>query len=187
MKVTRFVTACIFTFLSIGTFAAEYEISRQSDGPFSFSISGVKINEGSSLVRESILFNEPSSPVNIDSHSTSIIYADRGFRFKGKTAIKVNSQIVAIETRTSLYDAFGQHMKNLSNSEVKDFSIGNANIEGEWRAYDNDISKLLTSVTYVARVRFADGTQWIFDVDNLQLALSTLNLEQEIGSEDDEE
>jgi hypothetical protein len=38
----------------------------------------------------------------------------------------------------------------------------------------------------VARVRLADGTQWVYFADNLQLALSGFNLEQKIGKTDDE-
>ena len=46
------------------TLAADYNIERQADGPFSFTISGVEINEGSSMTRESILFNDPKCPFN---------------------------------------------------------------------------------------------------------------------------
>jgi hypothetical protein len=186
MKRFIHVSTLLMLFCALTARAAEYEISRNPDGPFSFSISGVALNEGSSLVRESILFNEPSSPVKISSHSTKIIYTDRTFRFAGNTVIQVSAPIVAIEVRSSLYDAFGQHMKNLSNVEVRDFGAGNAVLDGEWRAFDNEVSEMLTAVTYVARARFADGTQWIFDIDNLQLALSTLDLEQEIGSDEED-
>ena len=49
---------------------SSYNIDRKQDGPFSFSISGVKFNEGSSLVRESVIFNDPNCPVQITSHGT---------------------------------------------------------------------------------------------------------------------
>lgn len=163
-----------------------YKIERKPDGPFEFSISGVKINEGSSLKRESILFNDPAAPVQITSHATSIKYEDRGFRFEGKTGVEVNQPIVAVQVRTILFDVFGQHMKNLGNTEPKDFAPGNGKLEGEWRAYENDITELLTTVTYVARVRLADGTQWIYNDKNLVLALASLNLEQEVGEQDQE-
>lgn len=166
--------------------AQNYEIERASDGPFSFSISGVKINEGSTLTRESILFNDPSSPVEIKSHSMEIIYKDRGFRFSGNTELDVKRSIVAIQVRTILYDVFGQHMKNLANTAPKDFTAGTSKIDAEWRAFENDVSEMLTTVTYVARARLSDGTQWVFDADNLQLALSSLDLEQKIGEADDE-
>lgn len=163
--------------------AAGYKIERAPDGPFTFKIYGQTLNEGSGLTRESILFNDPTSPVSVTGHTTKIIYEDRSFRFSGKSTIQVSSPIVAIQLRTILYDVFGQHMKNLANTEPRDFSAGQSTLEGEWRAYDNDVSEMLTTVTYVARVRFSDGRQWVFNADNLHAALRSLNLEQKIGEE----
>ncbi|UTF58767.1 hypothetical protein [Gilvimarinus sp. DA14] len=171
---------------AVSTRAQSYEIERMEDGPFSFSISGVTVNEGSALIRESILFNDPTSPVELNSHSTEIVYKDRSFRFSGTTELNVKRSIVAIQVRTILYDVFGQHMKNLANTEPKDFGEGVTRVNGEWRAFENDVSEMLTTVTYVARVRLSDGTQWVYDADNLQLALSTLDLEQKIGEADED-
>jgi hypothetical protein len=170
-------------FFTTSANASGYKIDRDVDGPFAFTISGVKINEGSTLTRESILFNDPASPILINSHSTKVVYKDRGFRFSGTTEIQLKSEVVAVQVRTILYDVFGQHMKNLANTQPKDLSPGSSTISGEWRALDNDITELLTTVTYVARVRLADGTQWVFDAKNLQLALSSLKLEQKIGED----
>lgn len=182
----RILLPMVILFFSISANAQVYEIERIPDGQFSFSISGIKVNEGSSLTRESILFNDPSSPVDLKTHSTEITFKDRGFRFSGRTELNVQQPIVAIQVRTILYDVFGRHMKNLANTEPKDFSPGAASISGEWRATEHDITGMLTTVTYVARVRLADGTQWVFDAANLQLALSGLNLEQKIGETDEE-
>jgi hypothetical protein len=170
-------------FFTTSANASGYKIDRDVDGPFAFTISGVKINEGSTLTRESILFNDPASPILINSHSTKVVYKDRGFRFSGTTEIQLKSEVVAVQVRTILYDVFGQHMKNLANTQPKDLSPGSSTISGEWRALDNDITELLTTVTYVARVRLADGTQWVFDAKNLELALSSLKLEQKIGED----
>ncbi len=166
--------------------AGDYNISRSPDGPFSFSISGVDFNPGSTMQRESVLFNEPSCPVQITSHSLSIIYEDRGFRFSGTTGLEVSETITAIQVRTALYDVFGQHMQNLANIEPRDMAIGSQSISGKWRAGENDISELLTTVTYIARVRLADGTQWVCSFDDLHLALSSLHLEKKIGEDDDD-
>jgi len=75
-------------------------------------------------------------------------------------------------------------MQNLANTEPKDFSVGEITVDGEWRASEHEITEFLTSVTYVARVRFEDGTQWVFNSDNLQMALSTLHLEKKIGEDE---
>ncbi len=183
---TRYLPALALS-LILGCFSvslgAEYEIVRNNDGPFAFSISGVKLNEGSTLLRESILFNDPSCPVQLVSHSTGFSYKDRGFRYTGTTALEVTAPASAVEVRTSLFDVFGQHMSNLSNSEPRDFAAGTIELNGEWRASDNDVSELLTSVTYIARVRLADGRQWIWSRDNLGIALKSLDLENAIDDE----
>lgn len=163
--------------------AETYSIDRQPDGPFAFTISSVKINEGSTLTRESILFNDPECPVSIQSHSTKIVYKDRRFQFSSNSSLQIKSPVVALQVRTILYDVFGQQMKNLANSEPRDFSVGQSNLDGQWRASENDVTELLTTVTYVARVRLADGSQWIYDMENLRTALGSLDLEQKIGED----
>ncbi len=169
-------------FIISGT-ASAYEITRQSDGPFSFSISGITINKGSSLERESILFNDPNSPVQLQSHSMEIAYQDRSFRFGADSDIEVSQPIVGMQIRTIQYDAFGQHMQNLSNTEIKDFSAGDTSVSAQWRAREAQVTRFLTAVTYVARVRLEDGSQWVFDEDELFDALRSLDLEQKIGEE----
>lgn len=110
--------------------AEDYNIDRQPDGPFAFTISSVKINEGSTLTRESILFNDPECPISIQSHSTKIVYEDRGFQFSGNSRLQIKVPVVAVQVRTILYDVFGQQMKNLANSEPRDFSVGQSNLDG---------------------------------------------------------
>jgi len=174
-------TLSIFYFKTI--FAQGYEIERKNDGPVSFSVLGIQHNEGSTLQRESIILNDPSSPVILSSHSIHISFESRGYNYNGTTIFDIKSPIVALEFRTYFFDIFGQHMGNLSNIEVRDLTEGSDTITGVWRARDNDVQELLTTVTYVARVRLADGTQWMFNFDNVTLALAELNLEQEFEEE----
>lgn len=179
------IQTIIALLVSLPALASDYDIIRMDDGPFSFEISGITINEGSSLMRESILFNDSSCPVQLSKHELSIKFKDRDFHFAGRTTFSVSVPSTAVEIRTALFDVFGQHMHNFSNSEPRDMAPGNIAITGEWRTRGNDVSELLTTVTYVARLRLADGTQWVFNRDNLQMALSSLDLENKI--EDDEE
>lgn len=181
----QIIATMLFALFCTSAVAADYNIKRVPDGPFSFSISGIKLNKGSTLQRESILFNDPSCPIILTSHKINFKYMDRGFKFNGTTVLEVKRNVRAIQVRTILYDIFGRHMKNLANTEPKDFSPGHNTITGIWRASENDISEFLTSVTYVARVRFEDGTQWVFNADNLQLALSSLKLEKKIGEDEE--
>lgn len=166
--------------------AGPYEITRVPDGPFKFQVYGVELNAGSSLNRESIVFNDPTCPVQVSKNSMSFTYADRRFSISSATVAAVKQPIVAMEVRHIMFDIFGQHMKNLSNKEVEDYGSLPApiSLKATWNLFDdNDVSEFLTSVTYVARVRLVDGTQWVVNADNLSQALGTLKLERKI--EDD--
>lgn len=139
-----------------------------------------RFNNESTLIRERIFLNDPICPVKIRSHKIESDGAldPANIRFSGMTIIEVKNPIVAIDVRTSLYDVFGQHMTNLQNLIIKDFSPGQSEISGLWSANIRQINEFMTAVTWVARVRLADGTQWVYHEDKLISALSTLNLEQ---------
>ena len=175
-----FLTLCILL-LPVSSYTADYTIDRHEDGPFAAEMAGgfgVRINKGSTLTRESILFNDPTCPIQIRRHTTKIAYKNRGYRFVADTVVEVTNPIVAYKMRVMLYDAFGAHMTNLGSTEVRDFNPGQTQLHAEWRASDRDISELLTTVTFVSRVRLADGSQWAFDAKNLAAALATLKLEE---------
>ncbi len=62
----------------------------------------------------------------------------------------------------------------------RDFSKGKSSFKAKWEVGFDKVSELLTTVTYVSRVRLEDGTQWVFNEGNLQLALSSLKLQKNI-------
>jgi len=164
----------------------EYDIKTHSDGSFTFSIRGEAYNEGSTLERVSILLNDPNCPVELISNKLEIDYKDRDVRFNITTELRFKDEASAIEVGYMQYDVFNQHLKNFRDIEVKDFSESTT-ITGIWSATGSKLETLLTTVTYVARVRLADGSQWVFDLDSLVLTLASLNLEQLTETEDEEE
>lgn len=169
---------------STSALAAPYEIKRESEGPFTFKMFGVEMNKGSSLQRESVLFNDPSCPLQLSKNGMTFEYKDRRLQISADTEISVSQSVMALEVRHILFDVFGRHMKNLANLEAKDFPASPASLKGTWNLFgENAASELLTTVTYVARVRLSDGTQWVFNSDNLATALGTLHLEKKIDED----
>lgn len=174
----------VIALASVAT-AQEYQVARTPDGPFAMKILGVAFNEGSTLKRESILLNVSSCPVQLTSSALKFDYGDHGFRYKTHTTIQVQQGIAAIEIRHALYDLFGNHMKNLSNVDGRDFAPGPAVLDGTWNIIqENDLSEHLTTVTYVASIRFTDGRIWRFQAPALISALRGLNLEQKLEDDD---
>jgi len=170
--------------VSRGT-AQQYQGSRAADGPFAVKVLGIPLNEGSSLQRERILLNIPSCPVQIVGSTLTFDYKERGFQYKVRTTLQAQQPITAVEIRHILYDVFGDHMNNLSNTEAKDLNTGEHVIDGIWNTLrENDLSEHLTTVSYVARVRLADGKVWTFQLEPLLATLRALNLEQKIEVED---
>ena len=183
--------------------AADYNIDRkQSERIGSYSIlefSGadvrveVKFNDKSTLIRENILLNDPACPAKILSHAYRpdrpgdknrfFCTSEYDCTYRALTSLHAENPIIAIDVRTALYDVFGQHATNLVHREIQDFDLGRSEIFGTWKADYNLVNEMMTSVTYVAHVRLADGTQWIYDIDKLVSALSTLYLEQKFGEE----
>ncbi|MFY9821036.1 MAG: hypothetical protein WAM82_06625 [Thermoanaerobaculia bacterium] len=184
MKGVYLVLALALVLASMPTLAATYEVKREQEGPFSFKIMGIEFNKGSSLRRESVLFNDPSCPVQLVKNAMAFNYADRRFTIGSTTNLTFGQPVMALEVRHILFDVLGRHMRNLANLEARDFAAEPASLSGTWNVFnDNDISELLTTVTYVSRARLADGTQWVFNSDNLTLALGTLHLEKKIDDD----
>lgn len=157
---------------------ANYQVSRTTDGGFMFELSGIKINEGSSLQRETIILNQPASGVELVSSSLKYAYKDRSFNYQGATKLKLTKKVTAIQVRHALYDVFGKHVTNLANTEAKDLAAGEHTLDASWRAPESHISTVLTNVTYISRVRYEDGTQWVADWEEIARELSKLQLEK---------
>lgn len=160
-------------------YAGSYQVTRSFVGPFTVTISDVELNAGSSMQRESIILNEDSCPVQLSSHSLEFVYQGRELRYDGTTEFEVTTPIAAVRVSTMLFDVFNEHIKNLHDTEPRDMAVGSQTMSETWRAFDSDVSELLATVTYVARVRLADGTQWVTNLDDLQFTLSSLNLEED--------
>ena len=177
----------IVFFISISVLLSEevYNITQSFDGTFTFKGAyKIMYNEGSSLEKTTILFNVPSCPVQIKTNSINFVWdGTRSYNYEAKTEFTVNTEIGAFQIIYATYDIFGLHMKNLSNTEAKDYTTGSYSISGKWSSYGNDTSEFLTSVAYIKKVRFKDGTQWVSNDDAIVQELTALNLEKKI--EDD--
>ena len=164
--------------------AQEYEITRSTDGPFSFSVFGVAQNEGSTMQRESIVLNAPDCPIRFVSASMSFDFEDRRFRYNVATQIETDVPVAALEVRHALFDVFGDHIQNLANTEATDFAPGGHSLTGTWDIFQaNEVSEHLTTVSYVYQVRLVDGRVWEVDSSAVIAALQSLDLDREI--EDD--
>jgi len=130
------------------------------------SINFIMANQQSSLWRTWVTVNDSDCPVALSKTGVNADYSDY-FRFTPSGSASVQSDVVAFEVRFLIYDMFGNHIKTLSSTEVEDVSAGNSlDLRGgEWRAWGNEASEFLSSVSFVAYVREANGNIWRYDAE----------------------
>lgn len=141
---------------------------------------GIKVNDGSSLMREHITINDPSCPIELLDVGIDAIYVSPGYAFKPVGSLNPKEPIVAYEVIHMLYDVFGKHMKSLSNSRITDISGPTEfNKYSSWRASESNVSSYLVCVSYVSSVRTLSGKLWSYNVNELKGKLNQLELEFE--------
>lgn len=127
---------------------------------------GVKVNKNSSLRRTFITFNDPACPVQLNLSGIKTVYGDRSYSYKPVGTLTATEPISAIDVRFLLYDVFGDHIKTLGGTHLSDISPNNAfqlSEVGSWRAWENEVSELLTVVSFVAQVRTQSGKLWRYN------------------------
>jgi hypothetical protein len=133
---------------------------------------GIQVNKGSSLQRRWFVINDPSCPVQLSGAGISTVYqgSSIGGDYKYKaTGLAITSEMVtAFQVRYLLFDIWGEHSRTLSDTEVSDLR-GQVALKdtGSWATWENDVSEILTVVSFVARARRPDGTIWEYDVPSL--------------------
>jgi len=126
----------------------------------------IKVNEKSALHRTWTVLNDLSCPVQLSDAGIKTLFRGREYTFNAAGSAKTSKPVQAFEIRYLLYDVFGEHLRTLSSTEVTDlpadfsFQLGKT---GTWRAWETDVSQLLTVAAFVAQVRGEDGKIWRYN------------------------
>lgn len=144
----------------------------------------IRVNEASTLSRSWVVLNDNAAPMSIKGVGVRTVYANREYVFRPEGTVVAQEPIVAFQVRILLFDVFGNHMKTLSGTEVRDLA-GSAEFQaseiGSWTAYESEVSRYLTSVTFVSYVRTASGRVWAFDEDAVAAELVAIQLQVSEG------
>lgn len=144
----------------------------------------IKVNEKSTLRRAWVVINDTKSPVQLEGSGVTTKYGDREYQYKPTGTMTASEPIVAFNVRFVLYDVFGMHIKTLDGKEVRDIPA-NAPYQlkdiGSWRAWENEVSELLTVISFVAQVRTASGKLWRYNDKVVEEELSKIQLKVSTG------
>ncbi len=147
----------------------------------------IKINEKSSLRRTLVVINDPSCPLQLSEAGINIEYNDRSYSYRPTGTATAQGALSAIEVRYLLFDMFGNHFKTLSATKAADLGSGSAlqlKEIGSWRAWENEVSELLTIVAFVGHVRDSDGSVWRHRADPINDELNKIRLRVTTGDLD---
>ena len=135
------------------------------------------INEGSSLRRVWITLNDTDCPLQLSDAGVTVQDGSRSELFDVIGQLKPRVPISAYEVRFLLLDVFGDSLRILSTTEVKDFSTDiEISLSGRWRAADHEARGFLTAIAFVAKVRTKRGSVWQYDEDAIANAILSLGL-----------
>ncbi|MEY3775233.1 MAG: hypothetical protein RLZZ129_2013 [Verrucomicrobiota bacterium] len=142
------------------------EVTRAPGGSIKTVLSrNIVLNSESSLAREWIAVHQPNYPAKLKgTPGVTTRYKSGGEYSRGEYQYHVSLKfwlyeaITAIEIRFLMFDIWGQHVKSLSLTEIRDFNPDLNKLSGAWRIFsENEASEYYASITYIARVRTRDG------------------------------
>ena len=138
---------------------------------------GVKLNEGSSLMREYITINDTTCPIQLADVGLETSYSTSNYFFRSVGNLTAKAPIVAYEITHVIYNVFGEHMKSLSNTEVIDLDKQSIFVKySSWNASENDVIQYLTCISYVSKVRTKDGKIWRYNFNELKEQLNKIEI-----------
>lgn len=147
--------------LSTSAPLAAQQVTKSSGGSIKTELGyGIVLNEKSSLVREWITIHDDSLPVDIvGTTGISSTYGDRNYQYTAEYSIKTKEAISAIEVRFLTFDIWGNHVRNLSATDIQDVEANvTQKFDAKWNEHsETRISEYYASIAYIAHVRTVDG------------------------------
>lgn len=138
---------------------------------------GIKVNKGSTLLRQSVTLNDAEAPIQLNKVSIETSYADHGYLFKPKGDFTVKEPIVAYEIHHVIYNVFGEHMKTLSNTQISDIEgLQVISPSSSWNASENNVREYFICISYVANARTKSGQIWHYNFPAIKEQLNKLKI-----------
>jgi len=143
---------------------------------------GIAVNKNSTLTREWVSLNDAKCPIQLSNDvGINSSYVRENYKFVPKGNLIINEPIVAFEIHHVLYSVFGEHIKTLSDSKIKDISSSfQLSVENEsWYASESNVKEYLICVSYVAYVRTKLGALWTYNPMLIQQELKKFQISYE--------
>lgn len=132
------------------------------------------------LKRSWIILNDASSPVQLkDTGLTTTFDLTDQYLFRPVGQLLASEAITAFDIRFILFDGTNHHLQTLSYEKLETIAANEPFImknSSSWRAVENDVSELITVVSFVAQVKTSSGKTWRYNAEALRNQLKRLGL-----------
>lgn len=162
---------CLFGAL-VSVTAESVEVTRASGGSIRTTLSAnIVLNSESSLIREWVAVKHVNLPVKlrgtpgvVTRYESGERYSSGSYEYSATVEFDVAEPLVAIEICFLTFNVWGEHVRTLNLTEVKDFKAGPNKLTGTWRIYsENETSEFYASIAYISRARTKDGRVMVGD------------------------
>jgi hypothetical protein len=155
------------------------QVREEDGGSVAVRTANGVLNQGSSLRRTWYVIDDQKAEVGLD-HAGVFPHLDEKEKlqyFMPVGTVSPKQAISAVELRYVLFDVWGQHLRTLSVTQLADSST-HVDFRGsnQWVALESEVSQLVTVVSFVARVRTAEGRVWTFDAVRMVPQMQDLGL-----------
>ncbi len=137
------------------------------------------LNQDSSLKRTFYSIDDASGPAAIE-HAGVFPRLDEKEKVDYLLpfgTVSPKEAISAVEVRYVLFDVWGERIRTLSSTRLVDSSTHvDFRASNRWMALDSEVGQLVTVVSFVARVRTAEGSLWTFDPNRMASRMESLGL-----------
>jgi len=162
------------------------QVREEDGGSVAVRTANGFMNQDSSLKRRWVVIDDPNSPASLDHAGVYSRFDEKeNMQYLHPAGVVSPRQAIsAIEVRYVLFDVWGQHLRTVSLTRLVDSSTHLDLRTGiNWPALDSEVSQLVTTIAFVARVRTSEGDVWTFDshrilrpFENLGLKISAADL-----------
>lgn len=137
------------------------------------------LNQESSLKRTFYSIDDPSSPAGIEHAGVfpRLEEKEKVDYLLPFATVSPKQAVSAVEVRYVLFDVWGERIRTLSSTRLVDSST-HVDFRGsnKWLALESEVGQLVTVVSFVARVRTAEGGVWTFDPTHMASRMEGLGL-----------
>lgn len=113
-----FLLIFLSIYFGISTYSQITQTKTEGNSVVTKLSMGIKVNEGSSLIREKVTINDAQCPIQLSNIGVQPVYSSSrsDYTFYPEGIFNTIELIVAIEIYHVIYDVFCEYMRTLSNT-----------------------------------------------------------------------